>query len=80
MATLKSLVDETGNIKNELAECHANLKNNLIAKGVECGDNDKMSSFFLEAKIRENAESENRKLNRKSLKKAGGTFGRIRSV
>ena len=46
MATLKSLVDETGNIKNELVECHTNLKNNLIAKGVECSDNDKMSSLI----------------------------------
>lgn len=46
MATLKSLVDETTNIKNELVECHANLKNNLSAKGVECSDNDKMSSLI----------------------------------
>ena len=46
MATLKSLVDETGNIKNELVECHTNLKNNLIAKGVECSEDDKMSSLI----------------------------------
>ena len=46
MATLKSLVDETGNIKNELVECHTNLKNNLIAKGVECSDTDKMPSLI----------------------------------
>ena len=45
MATLKSLVDETTNIKNELVECHTNLKNNLIAKGVECSEDDKMSSL-----------------------------------
>ena len=35
MATLKNLVDETTNIKNELKECHTNLKNNLIEKGVD---------------------------------------------
>ena len=46
MATLKSLVDETTNIKDELVECHTNLKNNLIAKGVECSDNDKISSLI----------------------------------
>ena len=46
MATLKSLVDETSNIKNELVECRTNLKNNLIAKGVECSDTDKMSSLI----------------------------------
>ena len=46
MATLKSLVDETTNIKNELVECHSNLKNNLIAKGVECSEDDKMSSLI----------------------------------
>jgi hypothetical protein len=46
MATLKSLVDETTNIKDELVECHTNLKNNLIAKGVECSDNDKMLSLI----------------------------------
>ena len=46
MATLKSLVDETTNIKNELVECHSNLKNNLIAKGVECNDTDKMLSLI----------------------------------
>lgn len=45
MATLKSLVDETTNIKNELVECHTNLKNTLIAKGTECSDNEKMSSL-----------------------------------
>ena len=48
MATLKSLVDETTNIKNELVECHTNLKNNLIAKGVECSDNDKMLNLINE--------------------------------
>ena len=42
MATLKQLVDETTNIKNELITCHANLKNNLIEKGVECSNTDKL--------------------------------------
>ena len=45
MTTLKSLVDETSNIKNELKTCHTNLKNNLNAKGVECSDSDKMPSL-----------------------------------
>lgn len=42
MTTLKQLVDETTNIKNELVTCHANLKTNLIDKGVECRDTDKL--------------------------------------
>ena len=46
MATLKSLVDETTNIKDELIECHNNLKNNLIKKGVECSEDAKMSSLI----------------------------------
>ena len=46
MATLKSLVDETTDIKDELKACHSNLKNTLIEKGVECSDNDKMSSLI----------------------------------
>lgn len=46
MTTLKSLVDETTNIKDELVECHTNLKNNLIEKGVECSDADKMPTLI----------------------------------
>lgn len=46
MTTLKNLVDETTNIKDELVECHNNLKNNLIEKGVECSDTDKISSLI----------------------------------
>lgn len=45
MSTLKQLVDETTNIKNELRTCHTNLKNNLIDKGVECSDTDKLLSL-----------------------------------
>lgn len=45
MSTLKQLVDETTNIKNELKTCHVNLKNNLIDKGVECSDTDKLLSL-----------------------------------
>ena len=41
-----SLVSELNNIADELVECHANLKNNLIAKGVECSEDDKMSSLI----------------------------------
>lgn len=46
MATLKNLVDETTNIKNELKTCHSNLKNNLIAKGVEVLPSDKMPTLI----------------------------------
>ena len=45
MATLKNLVDETTNIKNELVTCHANLKANLIDKGVEVLVTDKLLSL-----------------------------------
>lgn len=45
MSTLKQLVDETTNIKNELKTCHANLKTNLIDKGVEYSDTDKLLSL-----------------------------------
>nr|DAO63374.1 MAG TPA: hypothetical protein [Caudoviricetes sp.] len=45
MATLKQLVDETTKIKNELKTCHTNLKNNLIDKGVECSNTDKLLSL-----------------------------------
>ena len=45
MSTLKQLVDETTNIKNELKTCHTNLKSNLIEKGVECSDTDKLLSL-----------------------------------
>lgn len=45
MSTLKQLVDETTNIKNELKTCHANLKTNLIDKGVECSNTDKLLSL-----------------------------------
>lgn len=46
MTTLKTLVDETTNIKNELINCRTNLKNNLIEKDVECSDIDKISSLI----------------------------------
>ena len=46
MATLKSLVDETSNIKNELKNCHTTLKNNLIEKGVEVLPSYKMSTLI----------------------------------
>ena len=45
MSTLKELVNETTNIKDELVTCHTNLKNNLITKGVECSDADKLLSL-----------------------------------
>lgn len=43
MATLQELVNETTNIKDELVECHDTLKNNLIEKGIECGEEDKLA-------------------------------------
>ena len=46
MATLKSLVDETSNIKNELIECHTNLSNVLTLKGQEISSEDKLSSLI----------------------------------
>ena len=46
MATLKKLVNETTNIKNELAVCYSNLKNNLSDKGVECSATDKMLNLI----------------------------------
>ena len=51
MTTLKTLVDETTNIKNELVECHTNLKNNLSAKGVEVSSSDKMSNLVDKVKF-----------------------------
>ena len=45
MSTLKQLVDETTNIKNELKICHTNLKTNLIDKGIECSNTDKLLSL-----------------------------------
>ncbi len=46
MDGFKQLVDETSNIKNELVRCHTDLKNNLIDKGVEVTDSDKMSNLI----------------------------------
>lgn len=42
MSTLKNLINETTNIKNELVTCHSNLKSTLIAKGIECSDSDRI--------------------------------------
>ncbi|MBP3931641.1 MAG: hypothetical protein J6D47_19005 [Peptostreptococcaceae bacterium] len=46
MATLKNLVDETTNIKNEIITCHSNLKGNLTNLGVECSSTDKLSDLI----------------------------------
>jgi len=46
MATLKSLVDETTSIKDELKNCHSNLSTALSLKGVEVSSEDKMSSLI----------------------------------
>lgn len=50
MATLKQLVDETTNIKNELVACHTNLKNNLIEKGESISDDERLSSLINKVK------------------------------
>ena len=46
MTTLKSLVYETTNIKDELKTCHSNLSSALTSKGVEVTSEDKMSSLI----------------------------------
>ena len=45
MATLKSLVNETTNIKNELIYHCDNIKKSLISKGVNISPSDKVSTF-----------------------------------
>lgn len=46
MPTLKDLVDETTNIKNELIKCHFDLKSNLIDKGITVENTDKMKDLI----------------------------------
>lgn len=47
MATLKNLVDETTNIKNEIVDCHSNLSRILTSKNVEVSEEDnKLSSLI----------------------------------
>ena len=46
MATLKSLVDETTNIKNEIVECCDNLKDILVNKDISCDNTDKLSTLI----------------------------------
>ena len=46
MATLKSLVDETTNIKNEIVKCHSNLSSILTSKNVKVTEEDKMSDLI----------------------------------
>lgn len=46
MTTLKQLVDETTNIKNDIVTCHGNLKSNLIAKGVQVSNSDKFPQLI----------------------------------
>lgn len=45
MATLKNLVNETTNIKDELITCHTNLKNNLVDKGISVSSSDKLATL-----------------------------------
>lgn len=46
MATLKSLVDETTNIKNELKACHSNLASALTEKEIEVNSEDKLKNLI----------------------------------
>ena len=46
MATLKSLVDETTNIKNELVECRNTLKTNLEIKGISIDEQDNIITLI----------------------------------
>ena len=46
MATLKNLVDEVGNIKNELVTCSNTLKYNLTLKEVSYSGTDKLLSLI----------------------------------
>ena len=51
MATLKSLVDETTNIKNELVACHDNLSDILTSKNVSDLASDKLSDLVNKVKL-----------------------------
>ena len=46
MTALNSLIDETTNIKDELVNCHMNLRNNLSGKGVVCTDKDRIPTLI----------------------------------
>lgn len=46
MATLKNLVDETTNIKNELVICHAELLKNINNLGINALNNDKILTLI----------------------------------
>lgn len=50
MTTLKNLIDETTNIKNELKTCYTNLKNNLVGKGIDCSPSDKLPNLISKIK------------------------------
>ena len=50
MATLKSLVDETTNIKNEIVECYSDLKKVLTDSDIEVLNTDKLSNLINKAK------------------------------
>lgn len=46
MSTLKQLIDETTNIKNELKTCHSKIRSNLSNKGVSSASSDKMETLI----------------------------------
>ena len=51
MATLKTLVDETTNIKDEIVECHTSLSSILTSKNVEISEEDKMSDLISKVEL-----------------------------
>ena len=57
MATLKGLVDETTNIKNELVECHSKLLNILTLKSVEVSEEDKLEDLIEKVDLFDNYAS-----------------------
>ena len=42
---MSTLSNEINNVKDKIVKCHTDLKNNLIEKGVEVSDSDKMSDL-----------------------------------
>lgn len=48
MTTLKSLVDETTNIKNDIVECRDTLRDILISKNIEASDDENKLSTLID--------------------------------
>ena len=54
MTTLKTLVDETTNIKDELVSCYDSIKNTLVEKEISISDTDKLSDLSEKIKVLNN--------------------------